>query len=117
MKDAMNNLLYADDLVLVANGKQELHETLLVTRHGLKLSLEKTEVLHIGHQRLTQGDSFVYLGGVLCGDGSTSKSTGRSERVPWRAVEWVHDVGPAELQKTKGHEHLCDTGTERKPWQ
>ena len=33
MKDAMNNLLYADDLVLVANGKQELHETLLVTRH------------------------------------------------------------------------------------
>ena len=25
--------LYADDLVLVANGKQELHETLLVTRH------------------------------------------------------------------------------------
>ena len=35
----------------------------------MKLSLEKTEVLHIGHQRLTQGDSFVYLGGVLCGDG------------------------------------------------
>ena len=33
MKDAMNNLLYADDLVLVANGKQELNETLLVTRH------------------------------------------------------------------------------------
>ena len=32
MKDAMNTLLYADDLVLVANGKHELHETLLVTR-------------------------------------------------------------------------------------
>ena len=32
MKDAMNTLLYADDLVLVANGKQELHDTLLVTR-------------------------------------------------------------------------------------
>ena len=31
-KDAMNTLLYADDLVLVANGKQELQETLLVTR-------------------------------------------------------------------------------------
>ena len=30
MKDAMNKLLYADDLV--ANGKQELQETLLVTR-------------------------------------------------------------------------------------
>ena len=39
MKDAMNTLLYADDLVLVANGKQELQETLLVTRLWVKLSL------------------------------------------------------------------------------
>ena len=31
-KDAMSKLLYADDLVLAANGKQELHETLLVIR-------------------------------------------------------------------------------------
>ena len=29
-KDAMSKLLYADDLVLAANGKQELQETLLV---------------------------------------------------------------------------------------
>ena len=39
MKDAMRKLLYADDLALVANGKQELQETLdelneLFTRHG-----------------------------------------------------------------------------------
>ena len=55
VKDAMKKLLYADDLALVANGKQELQETMeewngLFTRHGLKLNLEKTEVLHIGHQ-------------------------------------------------------------------
>ena len=30
MKDAMSKLLYADYLVLAANGKQELQETLLV---------------------------------------------------------------------------------------
>ena len=48
----------------------------------------------------------MYLGGVLCGDGSTSKSTGRSERVE---SSLMGDVGPPELQKTKGHEHLCDT--------
>ena len=30
MKDAMSKLLYADDLVLAANGKQELQDTLLV---------------------------------------------------------------------------------------
>ena len=49
----------------------------------------------------------MYLGGVLCGDGSTSKSTGRSEGVE---SSWMGDVGPAKLQKTKGYEHLCDTG-------
>ena len=46
MKDAMKKLLYADDLALVANGKQELHEALdewssMYTRHGLKTNLEK----------------------------------------------------------------------------
>ena len=56
MKDAMKKLLYADDLALVENGKQELQETLddwngSVTRQGLKISLEEAEVLHIGHQR------------------------------------------------------------------
>ena len=59
MKDAMKKLLYAEDLALVANGKQELqelHETPeewngLFTRHGLKINREKTEELHIGHQR------------------------------------------------------------------
>ena len=81
----MKKLLCVDDLALVANGKQELQETLegwdgLFTRHGLKLNLEKTEVLHVGHQReeldielegkkLTQRDSFWYKGGAVCGDG------------------------------------------------
>ena len=56
LNDAMKKLLYGDYLALVANGKHELQETLeewngLFTRHGLKLSLEKTEVLHIGRQR------------------------------------------------------------------
>ena len=56
MKDALKKLLYADDLALVAHGTHELHDTLeewngLFTRHGLQLSLEKTEVLQIGHQR------------------------------------------------------------------
>ena len=102
VKDAMKKLLYADDLALVSNGKQELQETLeewngLFTRHGLKINVEKTEVLHIGHQReeldielegkkLTQADSFVYLrrGSVRRredGERGTSKSTGWSVRV------------------------------------
>ena len=97
VKDATKKLLYTDDdLTLVANGKQELHETIeewngLCTRHGLKLNLEKTEVLHIGHQReelyielegkkLTQLNIFEYLGGAVCGDGKTEREVRR--RVP-----------------------------------
>ena len=49
VKDAMKKLLYADDLALVVNGKQELQET-LAGWNGLKINLEKLEVLHIGHQ-------------------------------------------------------------------
>ena len=50
--------------------------------------IEKTEVLNIGHQReeldiemerkkLTQGNSFVYIGGTVCGDGKTEKEVRR----------------------------------------
>ena len=59
-------------------------ERFVYTRYRLKLNLEKTEVLHIGHQReeldielewkkLTQRDSYVYLGGAVCGDGKTER--------------------------------------------
>ena len=56
MKDAMKKLLYADDMTLATNYKHELQETMeewncLFIKHGPKLNLEKTEVLHIGHQR------------------------------------------------------------------
>ena len=108
VKDAMKKLLYADGLALVANVKQELQETMeewngLFTKHGLKLNLEKTEVLHIGHLReeldielegkkLTQFDSFVYLGGAVCGGGKTERAVRRRAQAganAWRAVEGV----------------------------
>ena len=106
--DAMTKLLYTEYLALVANGKQELQETLeewngIFYRHGLKINVEKTEVLHIGLQReeldielegkkLTQGDSFVYLGGAVCGDGKTEKEVRRRVQagaIAWKAVEGV----------------------------
>ena len=89
VKDAMKKLLYADDLALVTNGKQELQETMeewngLLIKEGLTLNLEKTEVLHIGHQReeldielegkiLNQRDGFLYICGAVCGDGKTER--------------------------------------------
>ena len=119
VKDAMKKLLYADDLALVANGKQELQETLeewngLFTRHGLKINVEKTEVLHIGLEReeldielegkkLTQGDSFVYLGGAVCGDGKTEREVCRRVQagaIAWKAVE-VADLRTSKRLKGK----------------
>ena len=75
----------------------------MFTKHGLKLNIEKTEVLHIGHQReeldielegkkLTQRDSFVYLGGAVCGDGKTEREVRRRVQAganAWRSVEGV----------------------------
>ena len=69
-------------------GRQWRSGTVCNTKHGLKLNLEKTEVLHIGHHReeldieqegkkLTQRDSFVNLGGAVCGDGKTEREVRR----------------------------------------
>ena len=60
-------------------------------------------MLHIGHQRLeldielegkklTQRDSFVYLGWAVCGDGKTEREVRRRVQAganAWRAVEGV----------------------------
>ena len=108
VNDAMKKLLYADDLALVTNGKQELQETMeewngLFIKYGLKPNLEKIEVLHIGHQReeldielegkiLNQRDSFVYLGGAVCGDRKTERGVRRRVQAAanaWRAVDGV----------------------------
>ena len=109
VKDAMKKLLYADDLALVANGKQELQATMeewngLFTKHGLILNLEKTEVLHIVHHReeldielegniLNQQDSFVvYLGGAVCGDGKTERKVRRRVQAGANALRSVEGV-------------------------
>ena len=71
-------MLYANDLAMTADNKQELQEVLaewkgVFKKHGLRMSLEKTEVMKVGHQReeltiildskeIKQVDSFVYHG-------------------------------------------------------
>ena len=89
VKDAMEKLLYAYDLALVANDKQELQEILevwngLFTRHGLKLDLELA--IELAGKKLTQLASFMYLGGAVCGDGKTEREVRR--RVQAGANAW-----------------------------
>ena len=111
---------------VVEEGASEEFEVKIGLRQGsvlspLKINVEKTGE-HIGHQRemdielegkkLTQGDSFVYLEGAVCGDGKTEREVRRRAQAnTWRAVDGVTG-GPAVLKKTQGqgHEHLCDTG-------
>ena len=74
-------------MAVVVDSEADLQEQLvdwkeILGKHTLRVSLEKTEVLWVGQQKkdldirldgkkLNQRDSFVYLGGAVCGDGST----------------------------------------------
>ena len=76
-RDILRKLLYTDDLAVVADSEIDLQERLvdwkeIFGRHGLRVSLEKTEVLWVGQQKkdldirldrkkLNQRDSYVYL--------------------------------------------------------
>ena len=56
MKDVLRKMMCADDLAIIAENKQELQEVLkewngVFKKHGLRMSLEKTEVMWVGHQR------------------------------------------------------------------
>lgn len=84
----INNLRFADDIVLVADNDRDL-QTLVVLVHqsssnfGLKINITKTEVqaiskqpqllnINIGGKQLKQVEKFTYLGGTISQTGSCS---------------------------------------------
>ena len=51
--DLLKKMVYADDLAIIAESQQELQEVLgerngVFKKHGLRMSLEKTEVMWVG---------------------------------------------------------------------
>ena len=87
--DVMEKLLYADDLALLAENAETL-EVLLndwkteFERHGLKINVDKTEMMKMGEQheemnislvetRLNQVSSFTYLDDTVAEDRSSEK--------------------------------------------
>ena len=72
-------------------------------KHGLRMSLEKTEVMWVGHQReelnirldgteIKQVDGFEYLGGLVTEDGHSAAEVRRRAQAganAWRKVEGV----------------------------
>ena len=54
--DALKKIMYADDLVIVAEHREELQGALeewydMFKKHGLKMNLDKTEVMWVGKHR------------------------------------------------------------------
>ena len=126
VNNAMKKLLYADDLALVANGKQELQDTLeewngLFTRHRLNINQREELDIDLEDKKLTQGDSFVYLGGGSVRRRENEKEVRRRVHdgaKAWRAGEGVMaDRRISKRLKGKvrarvSHRHAC---TEWKP--
>ncbi len=81
----LNELLYADDMALIAMSVRELQSAVnafnqVAKRYDLTISIKKTKILHVGEtgqdpikvggEELESVDSFAYLGSTLAADGS-----------------------------------------------
>ena len=92
-QEELKEILYADDLAVVADNKEDLQKILqewsnAFKKHALQMNLEKTEVMWISEQEvdlhvvvdgktIKQMNSFVYLGDTVCEDGGSSKEIQR----------------------------------------
>ena len=98
----------ADDLVSVAENREELQGALeewnqMFKKHGLKMNIDKTEVMWVGKQReelniglegryIKQVKNFVYMGGYVSENGRVDVEVRRRIQAganAWRNVEGV----------------------------
>ena len=105
--DALRKIMYADDLVIVAEHWKELQGALegwnqMFKKHGLKMNIDKTEVMWVGKQReelniglegryIKQVKNFVYMGGHLSENGRVDVEVRR--RIQARANAWRNVEG------------------------
>ena len=105
---ALRKIMYADDRVIVAEHREELQGALeewndMFKKHGLKMNLDKTEVMWVGKQReelnirleekdIKQVNNFVYLGGNISENERVDVEVRcriQAGANAWRNVEWV----------------------------
>ena len=118
--DALRKIMYADDLVTVAEHREESQGALdewneMFKKHGLKMNLHKTEVMWVGKRReelnimlewkyIKQVNTFVYLGGNISENGRMGVEVRRRIQVganAWRHVEGLM-VDRKISRKTEG---------------
>ena len=103
-------LLFADDLVIVADTEEEMQERFLSWKEslegkGLKVNINKTEVMvssKEGHEevfvqaengtRLKQSDEFRYLGSMIAEGGGTEKAVRHRVKEAWQKWREVSGV-------------------------
>ena len=81
----INNLRYADDIILMAESKEELKSLLMKVKEesdkvGLKLSIQKTKIMasgpitswHIDGETVETVSDFTFLGSKITADGDCS---------------------------------------------
>ena len=127
-------ILYADDLAVVTDNKKDLQKILqewnnTFRKHGLRMNLEKTEVMWIGEQEvdlhvvvdektIKQVNSSVYLGGTVCEDGgSASRSSSMDESgmhyVGQKTEETTKMKSVGNLRGTRLYIWVGNTGTDK----
>ena len=106
--EAPRKIMYADDLVIVAEHREKLQGALeewneMCKKHGLNMNLDKTEVMWIGKQReelnirlegkyIKEVKNVVYLGGNISENGRVDVEVARRIQTganAWRDVEGV----------------------------
>ncbi|KFD60959.1 hypothetical protein M514_26857 [Trichuris suis] len=93
-----HTMLYADDVVLMAESQQELEEKVITWKnhlalYGLKLNVRKTEYMEFGsqtpgtisvHELLTKALTFKYLGSYLSYEGGVTTDVSAKMQTAWR---------------------------------
>ena len=106
--DALKKIMYADDLVIVAEHREELQGALeewndMFKKHGLTMNLDKTEVMWVGKHReelnirlegkyIKQVKNFVYLGGNISENGRVEVEVRRRIQAGANALRNVEGV-------------------------
>ena len=108
--DELWELLFADDLVIIADTEEELQQRYLAWKNsleskGMKVNTQKTEVMvssREGHEeiniisedggRLKQSREFKYLGSVLAEEGGTEKAVRQRVKEAWSKWKDVSGV-------------------------